>query len=847
MDAEITAKPSKIEDQVKSSPSPTFRERAYTRIPSRERAYTRIPSSKGIVRGGSDAGTPKGNEPMTVEILAKPSKIEDQVKSPPSPKGIVRGGETLKQHRDRLMAATKTTGHYAGLRRLVLRQNHPILYNKLFSALRAGIVNARETAKKIAASPIVEQEGELCFSLYNAAGDCVLTSTGIIIHVGTMGAAIKYMIENGWEENPGIAPGDIFCNNDCLIGNVHPCDIHTIVPIFWEGSLVGWVGGVTHVIDTGAVGPGSMTTGQVQRFGDGYSITCRKVGSNDTLSRDWLHESQRMVRTTRYWMLDERTRIAGCHMIRELVEDVIAEDGIDNYWKFAYEVVEHGRQGLQARIRAMTIPGKYRQVGFVDVPYNHEDVRVPSDFAKVDTIMHAPSEIVIRKDGTWRLDFEGASRWGWHTYNAHQVSFTSGIWVMMTQTLIPTELINDGAAYGTEFRLPKGTWMNPDDRRVAFAYSWHFLVSAWTALWRGLSRSYFGRGYLEEVNAGNANTSNWLQGGGFNQYDEIHAVNSFESAAEGTGACAMKDGLDHAAAIWNPEGDMGDMEIWELAEPLIYLGRQIKCNSGGYGKYRGGCGFESLRMVWNAKDWTMFFMGNGHITSDWGLMGGYPSAAGYRFAAHKTNLKALIEEGKPIPLGGDRDPEHPTYDALLPGAVIKRDKQAITTEEMFADYDLYLNYLRGGPGFGDPLDREPHRVAADLHGGYLLPRFAEPIYGVVATMGADGYWNVDEEATKAKRAAIRKARIATAKPTREWMKTEREKILRKEAGTQVQQMFAASFKLGPRFEEQFRVFWDLPTDWSLHEEDLGIPCYGSSHHMDVSELPDVRIVQFVEE
>ena len=98
-----------------------------------------------------------------------------------------------------------------------------------------------------------------------------------------------------------------------------------------------------------------MTTGQVQRFGDGYSITCRKVGSNDTLWRDWLHESQRMVRTTRYWMLDERTRIAGCHMIRELVEEVIAEEGIEPLLEqFAYEVVEHGRRGLQARIRAMT-------------------------------------------------------------------------------------------------------------------------------------------------------------------------------------------------------------------------------------------------------------------------------------------------------------------------------------------------------------------------------------------------------------------------------------------------------------------------------------------------------------
>lgn len=69
---------------------------------------------------------------------------------------------------------------------------------------------------------------------------------------------------------------------------------------------------------------------------------------------------------------------------------------------------------------------------------------------------------------------------------------------MMTQTLIPSEMINDGAAYGTEFRLPKGTWMNPDDRRVAFAYSWHFLVSAWTALWRGRSRQVSRRLRLRE-------------------------------------------------------------------------------------------------------------------------------------------------------------------------------------------------------------------------------------------------------------------------------------------------------------------------------------------------------------
>jgi acetone carboxylase alpha subunit len=578
---------------------------------------------------------------------------------------LLKNGQTLSQFRADIAARTKATGCYNGLEKLELRESDPIGYEKLFSKLRGGLVHARETAKKIAASPIVEQEGELCFTLYNAVGDCVLTSTGIIIHVGTMGAAIKYMIENNWEANPGIAPGDMFTNNDCQIGNVHPCDIATIVPIFHDGRLIGWVGGVTHVIDTGAVTPGSMSTGQTQRFGDGYLITCRKTGVNDTPLRDWLHESQRSVRTPKYWILDEKTRIAGCHMIRELVEEVIASDGIENYEKFAYEVIEEGRRGLMMRIKDMTMPGVYRKVAFVDVPYSHPDIQVSNAFAKLDTIMHSPCEMTIKKDGKWRLDFEGASRWGWHTFNAHQVAFTSGIWVMMCQTLVPTQRINDGAYYATEFHLPKGAWCNPDDRRTGHAYAWHFLVSGWSALWRGLSQAYFSRGYLEEVNAGNANTSNWLQGGGINQDGEIHAVNSFEASSCGTGACAVKDGLNHAAAIWNPEGDMGDIEIWEMAEPLLYLGRNVKANSGGYGKYRGGCGFETLRMVWNAQDWTMFFMGNGYMNSDWGLMGGYPSATGYRFEAHKTGLERRIAKGEAIPLGADLDPAKAVYEQSI--------------------------------------------------------------------------------------------------------------------------------------------------------------------------------------
>ena len=761
---------------------------------------------------------------------------------------LLGNGQTLKEFRDDILARTAHTGCYNGLNKLELRESDPIRYEKLFSKLRGGLVHARETAKKIAASPIVEQEGELCFTLYNAAGDCVLTSTGIIIHVGTMGAAIKYMIENDWESNPGIHPGDMFTNNDCAIGNVHPCDIATIVPIFIDGKLIGWVGGVTHVIDTGAVTPGSMSTGQAQRFGDGYMITCRKTGANDKPFRDWLHESQRAVRTPKYWILDEKTRIAGCHMIRELIEEVVAEEGLDAYMKFSYEVIEEGRRGLATRIKAMAMPGTYRKVAFVDVPYKHEDVQTSNAFAKLDSIMHSPCEMTIKSDGKWRLDFEGANRWGWHTFNAHQVAFTSGIWVMMCQTLVPTQRINDGAYYGTEFHLPKGAWCNPDDRRTGHAYAWHFLVSGWSALWRGLGQAYFSRGYLEEVNAGNANTSNWLQGGGINQDGEIHAVNSFEASSCGTGACAIKDGLNHAAAIWNPEGDMGDIEIWEMAEPLLYMGRNIKANSGGYGKYRGGCGFETLRMVWKAQDWTMFFMGNGYMNSDWGMMGGYPAATGYRFEAHKTGLKERIAKGQSLPLGGDANPDDGGYEKHLSrGAKVKRDQQCMTTEDCYDEYDLYLNYLRGGPGFGDPIDREIAAIENDLNGQCLLPEYAEKVYGAICSQDEKGVWHIDVQATEQRRAEIRRERLDRSKPVREWMKEERERILRKDASVQVQHMYATSFGLSHKFLDSFRHFWTLPPEWTLDETELGVPSYGAKFRMDLAKMPDVRTVTLVQE
>ena len=66
-------------------------------------------------------------------------------------------------------------------------------------------------------------------------------------------------------------------------------------------------------------------------------------------------------------------------------------------------------------------------------------------------------------------------------------------------------------------------------------------------------------------------------------------------------------------------------------------------------------------------------------------------------------------------------------------------------------------YVRsdGGGGFGDPLEREPARVQADVEASMVSEGVAASVYGVVIANGM-----VDEEATQARREALRTGRLA---------------------------------------------------------------------------------------
>jgi N-methylhydantoinase B len=683
------------------------------------------------------------------------------------------------------------TGSYHGLTgELALKDSQPIEYEKLFSRLRGGLVSARETALNISASPIVRELGELCFALYTPEGDSIALSTGIIVHVHTMSDAIKYMVRHGWEDNPKIRPGDIFANDDPVIGDVHNADVQTFVPIFWEGELAAWAGGVTHVLDIGASTPGGVPVGPTNRLDDGIDLPCMKIGEDDELAQWHLIRCQKQTRAPMYYLLDERTRLAGCHMIREAVERVILEEGIDRFKQFSREVIEEGRRSFKSRIREMTVPGRYRTVSFQDVTYA-DKVQLPAR-ARRDFVMHAPFEVRIGGDGDYALDLDGASAWGWHSMNCTPSGMQGAIWVMFTQTLICNDKVNDGAYFAVETNFPEGSVANLGQAEGSTGIAWAFLQPAFTGYPRTLSRALQARGFIEEVIGAYSVSGNVIQGGGVDQYGNSSAIMNFEVAAQGMGAKYVLDGTDTCAAMFNPEGDAGDIEMWELICPMIYLSRRIKPNTAGSGRHRGGSSFESLHMVWNTPFWELQNLGTSRLFTSQGIFGGYPGSVAYIHNIRDNNLSELAEAGEAYPVA-----DGPFSELALKAIGGERDLKLdnFTMLEPFAAGDLYHSVMKGAAGLGDPLERPVEAVERDVAEGHIEAEFADAVYAV------------------SDRDAARAGRLERARPAREWWASERERVLAGELIDPVKVGYEESMKLSPRWAAEFRGFWDLPEDF----------------------------------
>ena len=531
-----------------------------------------------------------------------------------------------------------------------------------------------------------------------------------MIHVHTMSRAIQWMIENDYESAPGLAEGDYFFNNDSFIGGGHPSDQMLISPFFIDGKLEGWIGGLTHVTETGAVEPGAMGSSFTSRFAEGLILPCLKIGENDELRRDFDILVDRGVRSSISWLADNRAKFTGIRMIRETIKPLIEQVGLEYFQKVSREYIEDTLRATREKVRRSLFPGRYREVAW-------RGVTLPGQ----ESLLHAPCEATVTRDGRISLDYDGLPSARKQPFQGTLPLFEGMLFNALIQHVFYDLRYNDGTFLAVELNVPEGTACNPGNIQLPTTL-WGPAYGGMQALGQCVARAYFAQGYREEVHASGPLTSGNLAGG-TDQYGRQFGSQCFEFASSGMFATAFMDGLDTAFSDFNAEGDMGDAEVWEQQMPQIWLAREIRRDGGGAGRFRGGNGIHSLYLIPEGTQMDMGSFGSPPVFSTAGLMGGYPAASLRVWVGRNTNVKELIDSGVPLP-SGEGDDEEPAFVREVEGDWEFVDGQRLRCPLSRSVLDLLRRKWRWRRLRSYPLERDPHGVIRDLNNGITTERTA---------------------------------------------------------------------------------------------------------------------------
>ena len=160
------------------------------------------------------------------------------------------------------------------------------------------------------------------------------------------------------------------------------------------------------------------------------------------------------------------------------------------------------------------------------------------------------------------------------------------------------------------------------------------------------------------------------------------------------------------------------VESVEMNFPLRVPRARLWTDSGGAGRWRGGLGLEKAFEA-TSTDVTISHRGERFASSPWGLEGGGPGVSAHAFIVRKDGTREDLPSKKMI--------------VLHPG-------------------DQLWEYIAGGAGYGDPLDRDPELVLADVLDGKITREAARAAYGVVLDAGGAA---IDEVTTKELREGLR--------------------------------------------------------------------------------------------
>ncbi len=558
-------------------------------------------------------------------------------------------------------------------------------------------------------------------ALHDADGNSVAQGNyDIAVHVGTLHNTCKDVIR---VFEGDMTPGDVYAINDPYAGGTHFNDVRLVRPIFDEDRLIGFSQSNGHWSDLGGSVPGSFDVTARDMFREGLRITPIRLFQRGRFCSDVANMIAANTRDPASIIGDIHSQAQATQAAERELLRLVKKYGRDQVTRGMEEVQDYVERAVRKRLAELP-DGTWETVDYID-----------RDLGAGEGMIPIRIKMTIKGD-TIHYDFTGSHSTIASMYNSAPGATFSAV-VAGMKTFFPDLPLNSGFYRMIEVTAPKNSVVSAEwpVAVTGFLMPFEKIMNAIFEMWSKIMP--------ERAIACAFNLEYLLAGGRDARKPDKPIFMFYEWLPGGWGGRNGKDGADVTTACFGTGLMSQPNEGNERVNPTRTTEFQIKQDSAGPGKWRGGVGVQKTSVLLEAENAVMSYICDRERAVVWGVEGGLPSMP------HGLTLKRAGEDT-----------------ATWLGSVFS--DHAVRTGDEFA------RPTAGGGGFGDPLERDPAKVKEDVIDDYVSLERAKTDYGVVIReIDRDlCHYEIDEQATEACRADIRAKR-------KDWARMDPAEVARK--------------------------------------------------------------------
>ena len=545
----------------------------------------------------------------------------------------------------------------------------PITLEIIHNSVQAAADEMFAAMRRTAMSSIIYEVLDLGTGILDARGEIASSGAGIPAFIGVLDKSVKFIAAR-FDRPGGVEPGDVFATNDPYYGGVtHLSDIVVMMPVFHGGTLIAWTATIAHHSDVGGMAPGSLTGEASSIFQEGVRLPAIKIIARGQTNEAVLQIIKVNSRMPDVLEGDLWASIASVRVGARRIEAIADKYGTDTFTAALESIMELGEK---ASLRALAkLPAGTCELAEEqdNGQVYHVGITIAADRFTVD-LRNNPEQLA----GPLNTSRDSAMV-------AAQMIFKS-----LTDPDTPA---NGGSFRPVELLTRTGTVFDAREP-AALGFYYEIGLRVYDLMWRCLAKHV-----PERLAAGHfASICGTFIGGIHPDTGRQYTV--IEPQLGGWGASTGGDGNTAMFSGFHGETYNCPAEVSEARNGLIVDQMRLNTEPGGEGRHAGGRGIVLDYRVRSESG----FLTAGYTRSKfpaWGVDGGRDGSPNY--------IEYIPREGE-------------------------RRRFAHVSELATGTDDVIRVFTGSGGGCGDPRERDPELVRADVRNGLLSPQHARDVYGV---------------------------------------------------------------------------------------------------------------------